>query len=168
MPYLISSDGSERKKSPVSTGNMDFMESAAAVFSIALSNAALYEELRRMAQRDPLTNLYNRGYFQENIVKEFELSRHSQITLMLINLDDFRLYNELYGMAEGDIVLKRFAETLKSLVKGRGHSCPLRRKRICGQLPHVPAVCGNGLRSAGQRVDDQGDPVLRRPERKSS
>ena len=87
---LISSDGSERKKSPVSTGNMDFLESAAAVFSIALSNAALYEELRRKAQRDPLTNLYNRGYFQENIVKEFGLSRHSQITLMLINLDDFR------------------------------------------------------------------------------
>lgn len=135
---LISSDGSERKKSPVSTGNMDFMESAAAVFSIALSNAALYEELRRKAQRDPLTNLYNRGYFQENIVKEFELSRHSQITLMLINLDDFRLYNELYGMAEGDIVLKRFAETLKSLVKGRGTVARYGGKEFVVSFPMCP------------------------------
>ena len=135
---LISSEQKDKKQSGISAGGMAFLESAAAVFSIALNNAALYEELRRKAQRDPLTNLYNRGYFQENIAREFELSRQSQITLMLINLDDFRLYNELYGMAEGDLVLKRFAETLKTLVHGRGTVARYGGKEFVISFPMCP------------------------------
>ena len=57
---------------------------------------------------------------------------------MLINLDDFRLYNELYGMAEGDIVLKRFAETLKSLVKGRGTVARYGGKEFVVSFPMCP------------------------------
>ena len=135
---LISSEQRDKKHSGIPLSGMAFLESAAAVFSMALNNTALYEELRRKAQRDPLTNLYNRGYFQENIAKEFELSRHSQITLLLINLDDFRLYNELYGMAEGDLVLKRFAETLKTLVRGRGTVARYGGKEFVVSFPMCP------------------------------
>ena len=65
------------------------------------NNALLYEALEKKAQRDPLTNLYNRSYFQDHILEEFELCRHEQLSLMIVSFDDFQLYNELYGSAEG-------------------------------------------------------------------
>ena len=101
-------------------GQLSFLESTAAVLASALNNAMLYDALEKKAQRDPLTNLYNRSYFQENIAREFELCRKAQLSLLLISFDDFHLYNELYGSAEGDRILKRFGEALVCLTKGRG------------------------------------------------
>lgn len=101
-------------------GGLMMLESAAVVFAIALNNASLYDQLKKKAQKDPLTNLYNRGYFQENILREFELSRQAEMSLLIISLDDFHLYNELYGMAEGDRILKRFSEALVYLMNNRG------------------------------------------------
>ena len=136
---LISlNDASAKKGKGISVGNMTFLESTAAVLSIALNNAALCEELKRKAHKDPLTNLYNRGYFLENIAKEFDLSKHAQITLMIINLDDFRLYNELYGTAEGDLILKRFAEALKYLVNNRGTVARYGGKEFIISFPFCP------------------------------
>lgn len=136
---LISlNDASAKKGKGISVGNMTFLESTAAVLSIALNNAALCEELKRKAHKDPLTNLYNRGYFLENIAKEFALSKHDQITLMIINLDDFRLYNELYGTAEGDRILKRFGEALKYLVNNRGTVARYGGKEFVISFPFCP------------------------------
>ena len=119
VALTIFSENEKSSKSMAYNG-LVMLESAAAVFAIALNNASLYEQLRKKAQKDPLTNLYNRGYFQENIVKEFEMSGHAQISLLIISFDDFHLYNELYGMEEGDRILKRFSEALSCEVNHRG------------------------------------------------
>ena len=118
---LVSGQGQGRAHRHASlTGQMSFLESTAAVLAIALKNAILYEALEKKAQHDPLTNLYNRGYFQDHIREEFEQCRHGQLSLLLISFDDFRLYNELYGSGEGDLILQRFAQALSSLADGRG------------------------------------------------
>lgn len=104
----------------LSQERMGMLDSVAAVLSIALNNASLYEALRKKAQFDPLTGLYNRSYFQEVLQKDFALARQAQLSVLIISFDDFRLYNELYGSAEGDRILKRFADALRVLVASRG------------------------------------------------
>ena len=104
----------------LSQERMGTLDSVAAVLAIALNNASLYEALRKKAQFDPLTGLYNRSYFQEVLQKDFALARQAQLSVLIISFDDFRLYNELYGSAEGDRILKRFADALRVLVASRG------------------------------------------------
>lgn len=104
----------------LSQERMGMLDSVAAVLAIALNNASLYEALRKKAQFDPLTGLYNRSYFQEVLQKDFALARQAQLSVLIISFDDFRLYNELYGSAEGDRILKRFADALRVLVASRG------------------------------------------------
>lgn len=104
----------------LSQERLGMLDSVAAVLAIALNNASLYEALRKKAQFDPLTGLYNRSYFQEVLQKDFALARQAQLSVLIISFDDFRLYNELYGSAEGDRILKRFADALRVLVASRG------------------------------------------------
>ncbi len=103
---------------PVS--EITLLESAAAILSIALKNASLYTDMQNKARQDSLTGLWNRGYFHERIREAFELSKHDCATLILFSLDDFRLYNELYGSLEGDTALGAFADALRAHIGSRG------------------------------------------------
>ena len=85
-----------------------------------MKNAELYETLQEEAHVDSLTNLYNRRYFTERFEKVFMENIHNSITLILINFDDFKLYNELYGSNGGDEILILFADILKRVVGSRG------------------------------------------------
>lgn len=93
---------------------INFLESVAAVASIALKNASLYQALEQEALRDPLTGLFNRRTLNRRLEEAFA-AKASPITLLLFNLDDFSLYNELYGNEEGDRMLKRFSEILRRI-----------------------------------------------------
>jgi len=105
---------------PFSYEEISFLESAASVISIAMKNADLYKTIREEAQMDPLTNIYNRRCFTEKFDELMEEHQHDQITLMLLNFDDFKLYNELYGSVDGDNILIRFAEILQMTIGTRG------------------------------------------------
>ncbi|HPX70762.1 MAG TPA: diguanylate cyclase [Bacillota bacterium] len=96
---------------PYSYSEINYLESLSSVAAIALRNALLYEELEREAQIDMLTGLLNRRTFGRRLSQMFD-EDPDQITLILFNLDDFGLYNELYGNEEGDRLLQRFAEML--------------------------------------------------------
>ena len=114
------------------------LDSVAAVLAIALNNASLYEALRKKAQYDPLTGLYNRSYFQEVLQNDFTLAHHAQLSVLIISFDDFRLYNELYGAAEGDRILKRFADALRVLVGSRGTVARYSGKEFIVSFPFCP------------------------------
>lgn len=136
---LISALDHSRKNRMLSTRSMSFLESTSAVFSIALNNATMYEELKYQAQRDPLTNLYNRRFFHENLEKEFAQSKNHQISLMIISLDDFHLYNELYGTGEGDRILKEFSQALEHLMRKRGTVARYNGKEFVVSFPMCTA-----------------------------
>ncbi|MCL2043931.1 MAG: GGDEF domain-containing protein [Treponema sp.] len=70
---------------------------------------------------DALTCIYNRRYFDENLSRILKLlSRtESTISLMMIDIDFFKKYNDTYGHSEGDVCLKAVANTLsKTLTRG--------------------------------------------------
>lgn len=104
---------SEKKTGkPYGYAEIKFLESVASVASIALKNSVLYHELEREALMDPLTGLYNRRTFNRKMEELFS-GRVSLATLVLLNLDDFSLYNELYGSEEGDRMLRDFSRMIE-------------------------------------------------------
>ena len=99
---------------------ISFLESMASVISIAIKNADLYETIREEARIDSLTSTYNRRHFTLEFKKVFQENLQNLVTLVLINFDDFKLYNELYGSNDGDEILEKFANILKTTIGSRG------------------------------------------------
>lgn len=83
--------------------------------AIALENTRLFEDTRRLAIMDPLTNIYNRRHFYELAHAEFErFSRyHRPLSAIIFDLDRFKRVNDTYGHAVGDLVLKSVAENCR-------------------------------------------------------
>ncbi len=78
------------------------------------------EEFHRLAVLDPLTGLYNRRFAEQRLSAEIaRAERRSQaLTLLVLDLDDFKLINDRYGHAAGDEVLKYFGERLVKASRG--------------------------------------------------
>jgi len=75
-------------------------------------------EVHRLAIVDDLTDLFNKRHFHETLesqMKSSSKSKHS-IGLILIDIDNFRMYNDLYGLSYGDTILKNTALILKRIV----------------------------------------------------
>jgi two-component system cell cycle response regulator len=78
----------------------------------------LYETLQQ-ANEDGLTGLYNRRYFENRLKRELELANlhQTELSLALIDLDDFGLVNKRHGHPAGDLVLRKFAEVASQSVR---------------------------------------------------
>jgi diguanylate cyclase (GGDEF)-like protein len=70
--------------------------------------------LNELAERDGLTRLYNRRRFDHNVERLWRQSRRdqSQLTLMMVDIDHFKAYNDCYGHQAGDDALVRVAEVI--------------------------------------------------------
>src|SRR5690606_10386874 len=77
---------------------------------------AANKRLEALAQTDPLTGLYNRRYFMEQL--EFEIRRGQRsghpCTLVMMDMDQFKHYNDTNGHTAGDELLQQLAALLKS------------------------------------------------------
>lgn len=87
---------------------------------------ATNEKLRQSAQLgldaaliDPLTNIYNRRYAMTHLKQSFEIaqSNGSELAVLMIDLDHFKIINDTFGHGVGDLVLKRVAHTLQTAVR---------------------------------------------------
>lgn len=76
--------------------------------AIAIENARLFQQVQLLAITDPLTGIFNRRYFFEIGGREFRRSvrHHHSLALVLIDIDHFKQFNDLYGHLAGDMVLR--------------------------------------------------------------
>jgi len=76
---------------------------------------SLRKQLTEFIKRDELTGLYNRRFFQEQLGKTMQEFHKSEgkLGLIMLDLDNFSMYNEILGFYSGDMVLKRVAETIQ-------------------------------------------------------
>jgi len=87
--------------------------------AIAIERAYYLRALRKIAAIDPLTGLYNRRSFQRYLEKEIERSKRagSILTLLMVDIDEFKHINDTYGHIAGDKVLKTVANLLTANVR---------------------------------------------------
>jgi diguanylate cyclase (GGDEF)-like protein len=87
--------------------------------SIALENARLYEEARALADRDPLTGFFNHRYLHERFGQEAVRARRSRrpLSLLMLDLDDFKLVNDTFGHLLGDEVLRWTADLIRRTLR---------------------------------------------------
>jgi two-component system, cell cycle response regulator len=77
------------------------------------------DALKEMAVRDGLTSLYNHRYFQEALTRELSRSRRYQkeCSVIFMDVDHFKTYNDTHGHPEGDSLLKRLSDILMDHVR---------------------------------------------------
>jgi len=79
------------------------------------------ETLRRLAITDHLTGAYNRRYFYhatDRILREAEAGE-ARVTLLLFDIDDFKRYNDTFGHATGDRILREVAEMMRKITRAQ-------------------------------------------------
>jgi diguanylate cyclase (GGDEF)-like protein len=87
--------------------------------AMALENAKLYEDARSLADRDPLTGFYNHRYLHDRLGEEIVRAGRSRrpLSLLMIDLDDFKLVNDTFGHLFGDRVLAWTAERIRGTLR---------------------------------------------------
>ncbi len=123
--HFINADIAARGKTYGYAGlyrSLPFNESEAAVFNrfcsnigLTLEKIGLFNEIRDLSIHDGLTGIYNHAYIVETLKDEIERSKRykSPLSVVLIDIDDFKTVNDTFGHLAGDMVLKRLAELLK-------------------------------------------------------
>ncbi|HLY15503.1 MAG TPA: diguanylate cyclase [Candidatus Limnocylindrales bacterium] len=87
--------------------------------AMALENARLYEDARKLADRDQLTGFFNHRYLHERLGEEVVRSQRSRtpLAVLMIDLDGFKLVNDTFGHLFGDRVLAWVAEELRATLR---------------------------------------------------
>src|SRR2546429_327976 len=95
--------------------------------ALALDNAQIRARLEYQAQTDSLTGLYNHRYFHERL--RAELTRASRVrdsvSVLMLDIDDFKRVNDVYGHGAGDQVLRDLADLLREALRGSDVVCRL-------------------------------------------
>lgn len=98
---------------------------AAEQLALALANLKLRQHLRDLSVRDPLTGLFNRRYLTESLGREMTRCkrRNLPLSVMLLDLDHFKIFNDTLGHPAGDAMLMAFANLLKKSVRNEDIAC---------------------------------------------
>lgn len=87
--------------------------------AVAMANSMLYKRIEKLAVTDGLTKLFNHRFFYQRIEEEFErgFRYKSTFSLILMDIDYFKKFNDTYGHMAGDIVLASVAKTIKETIR---------------------------------------------------
>ena len=116
--------------------------------ALALDNAHIRARLEREAQTDSLTGLYNHRYFHERLRRELTraASEHENVALVMLDIDDFKKVNDVFGHAVGDDVLAELADHLRATVQDQRCRLPDRRRGVRRDPPRQPRGAGSRAR----------------------
>jgi len=101
-------------------GDRERLSEMGRILARSVHNVKTHSELRRMATVDALSNVYNRRFFSDHINREFDraIRYNSNLSLIMIDIDHFKHYNDTNGHLAGDKVITEVAKTLTESVRG--------------------------------------------------
>jgi diguanylate cyclase (GGDEF)-like protein len=87
--------------------------------ALACQNITAMQKIQQLAQTDDLTGIYNKRFFRQSFIKEFERARRYQfpLALLMMDLDHFKKVNDRFGHQLGDVVLSEFAALVLELTR---------------------------------------------------
>ncbi|MFL9456354.1 MULTISPECIES: diguanylate cyclase [Nostocales] len=93
--------------------------------ALALANLKLREALQQQSTRDPLTGLFNRRYLDEFLEREIYRAERKQysVGIIMIDVDHFKGFNDVYGHEAGDTVLRELGIFLKQQIRQADIAC---------------------------------------------
>ena len=99
-----------------SRDDTDMLATLAQEAAVVIENAQLYAQAKQRANTDELTGLFNHRYFHQRLNEEIaRSSRFGEIfSLLSIDIDLFKSYNDIYGHVEGDKILQQVGQNIKS------------------------------------------------------
>ncbi|MDH5781282.1 MAG: diguanylate cyclase, partial [Dehalococcoidia bacterium] len=107
------------KPNAYSRRQIRLLEQVALQIATPIENAQLYARAEQRSRIDELTGLFNRRHFEERLKEE--IGRHSRygnvFSLLLLDLDNFKTYNDIYGHPAGDILLNQIGKIIKSSIR---------------------------------------------------
>jgi diguanylate cyclase (GGDEF)-like protein len=125
LSYSLSHEGEHlgelvfRRNQRFSEQEQGNLESLLAALFYPMRNTLLYRAATQSALRDPLTDTGNRIAMDQTLQREIEVSRRHQqpLSLLMLDIDHFKLINDTHGHSVGDDVLKAVAASLKSQLR---------------------------------------------------
>jgi two-component system cell cycle response regulator len=104
---------------PFDAGDEDALTTLAQQASIAIDNVQLHNEAQRLSTTDPLTGLWNFRYLSMSLAREIERSTRFDrpLAVLMLDLDHFKLVNDVHGHARGDTVLRELASRVQEQIR---------------------------------------------------
>jgi diguanylate cyclase (GGDEF)-like protein len=106
-------------RQPLTSYDLSFLGILADQLAKAIENSRLFEKVERLSVTDSLTGLFNHRYFYEKLNDEvIRANRYgSSVTLLMLDLDHFKNFNDTYGHQAGDTVLRSVAKIIQENIR---------------------------------------------------
>ncbi len=149
-----------------SRDDTDLVMTLALQAAVAIENAQLYEKAKQRADTDELTGLFNHRFFHQRL--DEEISRCSRFgavfSLLFIDIDQFKTYNDVYGHLAGDDILKKVSNQIKTTVRDTDICFRYGGDELAIILPETPAEGGRKVaekirKGIGSRTEWLGNPI---------
>jgi len=125
LPMLVGDEAigslciANRHPNAYTQSQVQLLSQLASRIATSIENARLYAQAEQRARIDELTGLWNRRHLMERI--QIEIGRHSRyggtFSLVILDLDSFKAFNDRYGHIEGDKLLKQLGTVLRSAIR---------------------------------------------------
>ncbi len=103
--------------------DLELLQAIAPQLAVAIDRAVLKDkagEFEQLSVTDPLTGLLNRRYLEKRLIEEIQRSKRHRfpMSLMMLDVDEFKSYNDAFGHPAGDTALKIVASVLQDILRG--------------------------------------------------